>query len=138
MVINMRQSFHRDVRPDSEQGFTLIELLVVLSIVALLLSISVPKYFHSLDYSKEVILKENLRVVRKTIDQYYADTGHYPDDLDELVSKKYLRALPVDPITSSAATWVLIAPEDVKLGKLFDVHSGASGATHDGIAFGQL
>ena len=134
----MRQIFRRNGRPDAEQGFTLIELLVVLSIVALLLSISVPKYFHSLDYSKEVILKENLRVVRKTIDQYYADTGHYPDDLDELVSKKYLRALPVDPITSSAATWVLIAPEDVKSGKLFDLHSGASGATHDGIAFGQL
>ncbi len=138
MVIVMRQISHRIQPWQRERGFTLIELLVVLSIVALLLSISVPKYFHSLDYSKEVILKENLRVVRKTIDQYYSDTGHYPDDLDELVSKKYLRALPVDPITSSAATWILIAPEDIKLGKLFDLHSGAQGATRDGVGFGQL
>lgn len=134
----MCQISHRIQPWQRERGFTLIELLVVLSIVALLLSISVPKYFHSLDYSKEVILKENLRVVRKTIDQYYSDTGHYPDDLDELVSKKYLRALPVDPITSSAATWILIAPEDIKLGKLFDLHSGAQGATRDGVGFGQL
>lgn len=138
MVIAMFQISSRMSLRCRRCGFTLIELLVVLSIVALLLSISVPKYFHSLDYSKEVILKENLRVVRKTIDQYYSDAGHYPDDLDELVAKKYLRALPVDPITDSTATWILIAPEDIKSGKLFDLHSGAQGATRDGIAFSQL
>ncbi|MET3109275.1 general secretion pathway protein G [Oxalobacteraceae bacterium GrIS 1.18] len=119
-------------------GFTLIELLVVLAIVALLLSVAVPKYFHSLDYSKETILKDNLRVIRKTIDQYYVDAGHYPDGLEELVAKKYLRSMPIDPITESSATWVLVEPNDIKTGKLYDLHSGAQGAGRDGIPYGQL
>lgn len=78
-------------------GFTLIELLVVLAIVAFLLTLSLPRYFHSIDKSKETVLKENLRVTRETIDKYYDDTGHYPDSLQDLVDHHYLRALPVDP-----------------------------------------
>ncbi|GJG96666.1 prepilin-type N-terminal cleavage/methylation domain-containing protein [Cupriavidus pauculus] len=119
-------------------GFTLIELLVVLSIVALLLSLALPRYFRSIDASKEVILKENLSITRKTIDQYFRDTGRYPNDLQELVSRRYLHALPVDPITESTATWMLVAPSDPELGKVYDLRSGAPGATRDGTPFGAL
>jgi general secretion pathway protein G len=74
------------------KGFTLIELLVVLGIVALMLTLAVPRYFPSVDKSKETILADNLRNVRQVIDQYYGDTGRYPDSLEQLVEKKYLRA----------------------------------------------
>ena len=83
------------------RGFTLIELLVVLSIIALLLSLAVPKYIHSVDVAKEAVLNENLHLVRETIDKFYGDKGRYPESLDELVNEKYLRALPFDPITGS-------------------------------------
>jgi general secretion pathway protein G len=77
------------------QGFTLIELLVVLSIIALLLTLAVPRYFNSIDVAKEAVLRENLHLVRETIDKFYADKGRYPESLDELVSEKYLRSLPL-------------------------------------------
>jgi general secretion pathway protein G len=98
------------------KGFTLIELLVVLGIVALMLTLAVPRYFPSIDKSKEVVLADNLRNMRQVIDQYYGDTGRYPDTLEQLVEKKYLRGLPVDPITDSDATWVLVPPEDATKG----------------------
>src|SRR5512132_3158518 len=93
------------------RGFTLIELLVVMAIIATLLSLVAPRYFASLEKSKEAVLKQNLRVMREAIDQHYADREKYPETLEELVSKKYLRTIPPDPITESATTWVVTAPE---------------------------
>lgn len=119
-------------------GFTLIELLVVLSIVALLLSLALPRYFRSIDVSRETILKENLSITRKTIDQYFRDTGRYPNDLQELVTKRYLHALPVDPITESNGTWLPVAPSDPDMGRLYDLRSGAQGSTRDGTPFSSL
>ena len=81
------------------KGFTLIELLIVLAIIAVMLTISLPSYFHSIDASKEKILAENLHATRDAIDKFYGDVGRYPDSLDELVEKHYLRAAPVDPVT---------------------------------------
>ena len=84
-------------RSSTRGGFTLIELIVVMAIVALLATLALPRYFHSVDHSKETVLRENLRIVRETIDKFYGDTGRYPDSLEELVERKYLRTLPVDP-----------------------------------------
>lgn len=114
------------------KGFTLIELLVVLGIVALMLTLAVPRYFPSIDKSKEVVLADNLRNMRTLIDQYYGDTGRYPDSLEQLVEKKYLRALPVDPITDSETTWVIIPPEDGAKGGVYDIKSGAPGNDRSG------
>jgi general secretion pathway protein G len=114
-------------RAPAPPGFTLIELLVVLAIVALLLTLAVPRYFPSIDAAKETILADNLRNLRATIDQYYGDTGRYPDSLEQLVEKKYLRALPVDPITDSTGSWILVAPQDDAKGSVHDIHSGAPG-----------
>ena len=114
------------------KGFTLIELLVVLGIVALMLTLAVPRYFPSIDKSKEVVLADNLRNVRNVIDQYYGDTGRYPDSLEQLVEKKYLRALPVDPVTDSETTWVVIPPEDGAKGGVYNIKSGAPGNDRSG------
>ncbi len=115
-----------------KRGFTLIELLVVLGIVALLLTLAVPRFFPSIDSAKETILGDNLRNTRLVIDQYYADTGRYPDSLEQLVEKKYLRSLPVDPLTESTSTWVLLPPEDASKGALYSIKSGAPGNDRSG------
>ncbi len=114
------------------QGFTLIELLVVLAVVALLLTIAVPRYFQSVERSKEAVLKQDLAAMRDAIDKYYGDSGRYPDVLEDLVSKKYLRNIPVDPITDSAATWLTVPPQDAAEGGVYDVKSGAAGNGKDG------
>lgn len=114
------------------RGFTLIEMLVVLAIVALLLTIAVPRYFGSLNKSRDVVLQENLRVVRVSLDKFYADKGHYPETLDELVEQKYLRNVPVDPITESSQTWILVPSKESEVKGIIDIKSGASGQTYDG------
>ena len=123
----------------SGRGFTLIELLVVLSIIAVLLTLAVPKFLHSVDVAKEAVLSENLRLVRETIDKFYGDKGRYPESLDELVSERYLRALPQDPITGSSNTWTIIPPETSDdSGGVYDLRSGAPGTTADGRPFAEL
>ena len=121
-----------------QRAFTLIELLVVLAIVALLLSLTLPGYFHAIEVSKEQVLAENLRATRDAIDKFYGDTGRYPDSLDELVDKRYLRALPFDPIVGSATAWVIVAPDAQSKGNVYSLHSAATGSTHDGHAFADL
>lgn len=117
------------------RGFTLIELLVVLAIIATLLTIAVPRYYSSLDKSKEAVLKENLYQLRDAIGKYYADRGKYPESLQALATDKYLRSVPLDPVTESATTWIVVAPEDPQKGGVFDVKSGAAGKAIDGSEF---
>jgi general secretion pathway protein G len=116
-------------------GFTLIELLVVMAIIGVLLTIAAPRYFRSVDKSKEAVLRQNLSLTRQAIDKYFGDNGKYPDSLDDLVQKKYLRSLPYDPITESTATWVIIAPENADLGAVYDIKSGATGVGLNGTEY---
>jgi general secretion pathway protein G len=116
-------------------GFTLIELLVVMAIIATLLTLAVPRYFHSTDRAKEAVLKQNLAQMRESIDKYYGDRGRYPDSLDDLVSRKYLRKIPPDPITDSPLTWVTVPPDLTGSGSVFDVRSGAPGTALDGSSY---
>ncbi len=116
-------------------GFTLIELLVVMVIIATLLTIAVPRYFHSLEKSKETVLREDLNLMREALDKYYGDNGKYPDALDELVSKRYLRNMPVDPLTGSARSWLIVEPGATDKGRVYDVRSGAPGTARDGSRF---
>ncbi len=120
-------------------GFTLIELLVVMAIIATLLTIALPRYFGSVEKSKEVTLRQSLNVMRDAIDKFYADNGRYPDKLEELAEKRYIRAVPVDPITDSASTWVAVpSPDSAAKGAVYDVKSGAEGKASDGKSFAEM
>jgi general secretion pathway protein G len=119
------------------RAFTLVELLVVMAVIGVLLTLAVPRYFHSLDRSKEAVLKENLLLLRDALDKFYGDSGKYPNALEDLVEKKYLRKVPVDPITDSAASWLLDAPEDPEKGAVYNVRSGASGKSADGTPYAE-
>ncbi len=114
------------------RGFTLVELLVVLAIVALLISIVTPHYVGRVARAEETALKQDLVEMRDALDKHYADLGVYPDSLQDLVTKRYLRNIPPDPITQSDQSWVLVPPADAKKGKVYDVHSGAPGSGSDG------
>lgn len=118
-------------------GFTLIELLVVMAIIAVLLTLAVPRYFHSVDKSKEAVLQQSLVTMRDAIDKYYGDKGKYPDTIEDLVTQKYLRKQPVDPITESTTTWITIPPDDPEKGNVYDIKSGAEGKSRDGTPYNE-
>jgi general secretion pathway protein G len=118
------------------QGFTLIELLVVMAILAALLSIAAPRYFESLGRANEAVLRTDLRVMRDAIDKHRADRGRLPDSLQQLVDLRYLRSVPVDPISGSSGSWILIGVPDGAIPGIFDVRSGAVGISRDGTAYG--
>lgn len=116
------------------RGFTLVELMTVLAIVAVLLTLVAPRYFNTLDKSAEVVLRHNLQTVRDCIDKYYHDRDAYPRSLDELVARKYLRDVPLDPVTQSRDTWVLVQAAE-ESGGIADIKSGAPGRASDGTAY---
>jgi general secretion pathway protein G len=116
-------------------GFTLIELLVSLAIVATILSLAAPRYFSNVDKTKEAVLREDLYVLRDAIDKFYADRNKYPDTLADLVTKNYLRGIPVDPLTQSSNSWVVVPPADTSLGAVRDVRSSAPNKARDGTWF---
>lgn len=117
-------------------GFTLIELLVVMAIIATLLTIAVPRYFASLDNSKETALRQSLAVVRESLDHYYGDNGRYPETMTELVEHRYLRSQPYDPISESSEHWVIVPPPEGVQGGVADIRSGAPGTARDGTRYG--
>jgi len=117
------------------RGFTLIELLVVMAVIGLLLSIAAPRYVHQVDRSRDVVLRHNLDGLRQAIDQFHTDKGTYPKALQELVDAQYLRAVPTDPITERADTWIMVLPAGNPGPAWFDVRSGARGAGGDGTMY---
>lgn len=107
-------------------AFTLIELLIVLLLIALLASAVMPTVVGSVKDAKESALKENLKVIREAIDDYYTDNARYPTTLDILVTKRYLRKIPVDPISDDSAGWVLQYHTDGESRGIIDVHSAST------------
>ena len=117
------------------RGFTLIELLVVMAIIATLLSLVVPRYYGGVKRAEEATLKQNLSLVRDAIDKHYADTGRYPETLEELVTKRYLRSVPLDPVTGASDSWTFSAPPAPEPGRIYDLKSGSAATALDGSAF---
>jgi general secretion pathway protein G len=119
------------------RGFTLIELLTVITLIVVLASIGMATYTNSVRRSREAVLKEDLFRMRDAIDQFYADKNKYPATLQDLVSEKYLREVPKDPITDSADTWVTVPAEPDPLNPagepgIYDVKSGSEATAMDG------
>lgn len=117
------------------RGFTMIELLVTLAIVGLILTLAAPRYFSNIDRAREDVLREDLYILRDAIDKFYADRNVYPATLQELVKEKYLRAIPVDPLTSSSQSWIVDPPEDKTLGAVANVRSGAANKGRNGVPY---
>jgi general secretion pathway protein G len=117
------------------RGFTLVELLVVMAIIATLLTIAVPRYFRSLQRSREAVLKQDLTTLRESIDKFYGDTGKYPQTLVVLVEKHYLRSIPVDPIAKAADKWIVVNADEPEDNGVKDVKSGADGMGEDGVPY---
>jgi general secretion pathway protein G len=116
------------------KGFTLVELMVVLTVIALLLSVVVPDYVGRVRRAEEAVLAENLTIMRDALDKHFADAGRYPGTLDELVSKRYLRSIPKDPLTQANA-WSVVGPSDPQKGGVYDIHSAAKGVGSNGTPY---
>ena len=117
------------------RGFTFIELIIVLSIIGMLLSLAVPRYFHSVDKASETVLKSNLDATRVAIDKYFADKGAYPDKLEQLVSDGYLSKLPYDPIVDSSTQWVIVSPPNGDKGYVYSISSSSEALSSKGDPF---
>lgn len=126
--------------PAKQRGFTLIEMIIVITIIAILTSIAVPVYAGHLRHAHEAVLKQDLYTLRNAIDQYTQDKNKAPQDLNDLVTAGYVRAIPKDPFTSSNTTWqtvqedVITAIDQTQPG-ITDVHSGSTQTGSDGTAY---
>lgn len=118
-------------------GFTLVEILLVVVILGILASLAQPRLLSAITAAREAVLKQNLFVLRDVIDQYYADHGAYPPSLAKLVESRYLRRIPIDPMTESAESWVLefYRDEDGREQGIYDVRSGSDGVARDGTKY---
>ncbi len=116
----------------SPGGFTLVELLVVLVLVSILAAIVAPMVGPTITRAKESALREDLFVVRKGIDDYYADKGVYPASLAVLREERYLRKIPLDPLTETQ--WALVFSKVEPRG-VIDLHSTSEQIASDGTQY---
>ncbi|HMF91835.1 MAG TPA: prepilin-type N-terminal cleavage/methylation domain-containing protein [Candidatus Angelobacter sp.] len=121
-------------------GFTLIEMIIVIAIIAILVGIAAPIYKTHVLRAREAVLKQDLQAMRDAISQYTQDKNKAPQDLGELVSSGYLRAIPKDPFTDSNTTWVPVQEDvmdtlDQTQPGITDVHSGSDKISSEGTAY---
>ena len=123
------ERFNSGLNPGYKSGFTLIELLVVMAIIATLMTMVAPKYFTQTERAKEVVSQHNIRGLREAIDHYRQDKAVGPDSLEDLVSSRYLKDVPIDPLTGTRDSWQTELDDD---GKIQEVRSGATGTSLGG------
>ena len=126
----------------AERGFTMIELMIVVSLIIVLTTMGMTQYRHSVIYSKESVLKEDLFRMRDAIDQYFADKGQYPSTLDALVSDGYVRKIPEDPFTRNSSSWQTVPAEPdpnnpTAEAGVYDVKSGSDATALDGTKYSE-
>jgi general secretion pathway protein G len=99
------------------------------------------QYRNSITSAKEAVLRTNLFLMRDAIDQYYADKGKYPESLEVLVSERYVRAVPEDPITNTVDWQTVPAPSEPgslsTATGIYNVKSSAPGVSLDGSAYSE-
>ena len=147
----------------SGHGFMLIELIAAMTILLILTTLAIPMVRNRIIREREIRLREDLRTMREAIDRYKAysdqgmipikaDTFGYPPDLQTLVDGvpvkgsakgkyRFLRKIPVDPMTGSA-DWGMRSMQDDPDSKswggdnVFDVYSKSQGMALDGTQYG--
>jgi len=124
------------------RGFTLIEILIVMTIISILVSIAVPLYQKSVIRAKESVLRNNLFTLRTVIDEYTFDKKKAPQSLEDLVREGYLRQIPIDPMTGSDKTWVVIMEDaltsvDQREPGIYDVRSGSDRISLEGTPYSE-
>ncbi len=102
------------------QGFTLMEMVIVLAIIGILAAIVAPMVISSLTRAREAALQQDLKIMRKLIDDYYGDKGAFPPSLKALAGEGYVRAIPGDPVNANKAEWKAVPAKE---GGISDVHS---------------
>ena len=141
-------------RRNSRSGMTLVELIVAFTILMTLTSMAVPMARSNVRRIKERQLRESLKELRVAIDKYkdYADSGklgpqegidtfNYPKTLESLVNGvkgtgaaadtklKFLRRIPLDPMTNAREWGMRSMQDDPKAGaswggqNIFDVYT---------------
>lgn len=153
-------------RHAGERGVTLVELVCCSAIILVLASAAVPVANTWVKRRKELELRQALREIRIAIDRFQWDAEHnaamgsklnatneekYPEELEHLyegfdtgvlpeIKAKYLRRLPLDPITGKA-DWMMRSSRD-KPGSvgtdginIFDVHSKSKALALDGTPY---
>jgi general secretion pathway protein G len=145
MLLQSRRSYRPSERkPHGRRtvaGFTLIELMVVIMIILILVGMAAQSYQKSVLRAREATLKQDLMVMRQSIDNYTLDKQAAPQSLDDLVQSGYLRQIPVDPITQ-AKDWVpqydsvVLSPDQSSTG-MVDVHSSASVSSSSGTPYSE-
>ena len=138
---------HRATRRKTgrQKGFTLIELLVVVAIIGILTTAALPTYRNATKKARESVLRQQLFTMRDVIDQYFVDKGKYPSDLQSLVEDKYLRQVPVDPMTQGSDTWQVemseggedTSPTGESASGIENVHSGSDETALDGSLYSE-
>jgi general secretion pathway protein G len=122
------------------RGFTLIEMMIVISMILILVSIAIPLYQQSIRRAREAVLRDDLFTMRSAIDQFTLDKQRAPQSLDDLVQAGYLREVPLDPMTSTRDSWVVVSEDvmqsiDQTQPGITDVHSGSDQSALDGSAY---
>lgn len=122
-----------------QRAFTLIEMLVVMAMLAILLTLAAPQYFRQVDRSRDTVLRHNLLALREAIDKFQADRGRPPASLQELVTERYIRQVPLDPVTGRSDSWVIVGADGnvatAGTAAVRDVRSGATGRAADGTPY---
>ena len=126
--------------PKQDAGFTLIELMIVMAIIGVLATLAIPSFVGALKQAREAVLKEDLQILRASIDSYTMDKQKAPQSLDDLLQDGYLKTIPEDPMTRSKDTWVTDSSDalyslDQTDPGIDDVHSGSQDMGSDGQAY---